>query len=385
MDCTSCAPARPDRPHTFLAHEYIACDGCGGRHEARVVLRDGAVFHLLLCPKCGQRETRVHDDAEAYVREFVARARPEDPSSHVWKQTTSTCPKLPDPGARPTSSSADGRVYFAKDCRAVRPVGGAGVRGRRVLRARLRLRARRHRAGGVARHRRQRLPHRLRHLRRSRAAHLPADHRDHRSLQPRVPGLHRRQPVLDAPGARDLREDDRRPGRGARATCESVALSGGEPTSHPQLLELLEDRRPPRDPPRGGHHQRPAPRRATARSPRRSRTAACTSACSSTASRPTSTSASAARTSPRRRPRRSPRCASSICRPSSSSSPPAASTSTRSARRSSCWSRSRTSSRSTSSRWRTPARAAARSSTTRWIASPSPASSARWISSPAGG
>ena len=60
--------------------------------------------------------------------------------------------------------------------------------------------------------------------------------------------------------------------------CESIALSGGEPTSHPRHPRAHRHRQPRRDRARRGHHQRPAPRHAIARSPRRSSSAAPTSA-----------------------------------------------------------------------------------------------------------
>ena len=41
--------------------------------------------------------------------------------------------------------------------------------------------------------------------------------------------------------------------------CESVALSGGEPTSHPRILELIDVANRRGDRPGGGDHQRPAP------------------------------------------------------------------------------------------------------------------------------
>lgn len=237
MDCTSCAPARPDRPHTFLAHEYIACDGCGGRHEARVVLRDGAVFHLLLCPKCGQRETQVHDDAEAYVREFVARARPEDPSSHVWKQTTSTCPKCL------MLVEADvvmrgGRVYFAKDCRRCGPSEAlvsedAAYYARAYAFARAGTEPVEFRGtvdkgcptdcGTCGDHEQHTC--------------LPIiEITDHCNLECPVCIVDNQYSTHLAPATFAKMIDGL---VAAEGICESVALSGGEPTSHPQLLELI--------------------------------------------------------------------------------------------------------------------------------------------------
>ena len=118
MECQSCAPAiRKDKPHTFLMHEMSACPTCAAPVEARVVARDGKIVHLLFCAACGQSERAVHDDATAYMADFVARgqAAVRAPGEQLLKQTTSTCPKclkllVCDVVAR------DGKVFFKKIC-----------------------------------------------------------------------------------------------------------------------------------------------------------------------------------------------------------------------------------------------------------------------------
>src|SRR5688500_18026299 len=51
MECSSCSPTpvRKDRPHTFFMHEMSRCPTCAQPIEARVVLRDDDVVHLLHC------------------------------------------------------------------------------------------------------------------------------------------------------------------------------------------------------------------------------------------------------------------------------------------------------------------------------------------------
>ncbi|MBK9032723.1 MAG: radical SAM protein [Myxococcales bacterium] len=237
MECTTCAPGRVDRPHTFLAHEYVACDGCGARHEARVVLRDGAVFHLLLCPTCGQRETKVHDDADAYVREFVARPAPEELTGHVWKHTTSTCPSCLALVEAEVVIRA-GKVYFAKDCRACGP-SEALVSEDAAYYAR---------AYAFARAGTEPLE-----FRGTVAQGCPTDcgtcgdHEqhtclpiieitDHCNLECPVCIVDNQYSTHLAPATFAKMIDGL---VAAEGQCESVALSGGEPTSHPQLLELI--------------------------------------------------------------------------------------------------------------------------------------------------
>ena len=79
---------RPDRPHTFFCHQMSSCAECDAPIEGRVVLREGAVFNLVHCPGCGQSERLLHSDSSVWVAQFLDRAR----SARVFKQTTSTCP-----------------------------------------------------------------------------------------------------------------------------------------------------------------------------------------------------------------------------------------------------------------------------------------------------
>jgi uncharacterized radical SAM superfamily Fe-S cluster-containing enzyme len=119
MDCTSCTttPVRADKPHTFFAHERSACPTCDAPIEARVVLRGRDVVQLLHCTACGPRERHVSDDADAWVRSFLARGRVPDGvvGDHLFKHTTSTCPGcLALVEARVVIRK--GEVYFLKDC-----------------------------------------------------------------------------------------------------------------------------------------------------------------------------------------------------------------------------------------------------------------------------
>lgn len=119
MECTSCGPAaaRQDRPHTFFMHEMAVCPSCTKPIESRVVLREGAVVRLIHCQQCGPSEQAVAPDATTYVADFVARG--EAPQGHqgdyFLKHTTSTCP-----GCLALISAQvvirDEKVYFVKHC-----------------------------------------------------------------------------------------------------------------------------------------------------------------------------------------------------------------------------------------------------------------------------
>ena len=122
-ECASCGTHfidRPDRPHTFFAHQQTACPQCGVEVEGRVVLRGGQAVMLTRCAACGhQGDWTLHEDRAEFVREFVARGQVpagQEQADHVFKQTTSTCPEcmalvLADVVIR------DGQVYFLKSCR----------------------------------------------------------------------------------------------------------------------------------------------------------------------------------------------------------------------------------------------------------------------------
>ena len=124
MECTSCGPVadRRDRPHTFMLHEPSTCPGCGEPVEARVVTRDGEVVALLRCPACGPSESVVSGDAAAWLAALLARGVvPEGfEGDHVFKQTTSTCPGCLALLEVDVVIRA-GKVYFKKACPACGP------------------------------------------------------------------------------------------------------------------------------------------------------------------------------------------------------------------------------------------------------------------------
>jgi 7,8-dihydro-6-hydroxymethylpterin dimethyltransferase len=121
MECTTCGPveARVDRPHTFMMHEMASCPSCSGAVEARAVIRGTQAVHLMLCSTCGPSERVVSEDAKGFIDAFLARGEvPEGMvGDHFFKDTTSTCPVclklLPAKVV-----IRDGKVYFLKDCAA---------------------------------------------------------------------------------------------------------------------------------------------------------------------------------------------------------------------------------------------------------------------------
>ena len=244
MDCTSCdassgLPARQDKPHTFFAHEKSSCPDCDAPIEARVVLRDGGVDQLLLCPTCGARERHVSDDAAAWVKSFLARGIAPDGlvGDHLFKHTTSTCPQcLALVEAQVVIRK--GAVYFLKDCVRCGPSealvsedASYYVKAYSFARAGtepLKFR-------GTVEH------------------GCPTDcgtcddHEQHTCL-----------PIVEVTDHCNLEcpicivdnqySNHMDPATFAKiidglveaeGSCESVALSGGEPTSHPQILELI--------------------------------------------------------------------------------------------------------------------------------------------------
>ena len=152
MECTTCVPpsGRRDKPHTFFAHEFTTCGGCGAALEGRVVLRDGDVVMLKLCPACGPTEDRSRPTPRPGwpPSSRAARSRTDSPGDHLFKHTTSTCPTCLALVAADVVIRA-GRVYFKKACATCGPSEALVSEDAALLRARLRLRARRHRAAQV--------------------------------------------------------------------------------------------------------------------------------------------------------------------------------------------------------------------------------------------
>lgn len=242
MDCTTCRwpPERRDRPHTFFAHEMSRCDGCGESIEARIVLRDGAVFALKHCSRCGPSEERVADDGERYVQAFLARgvAAGGQGDEHLFKHTTSTCPScLSLIDARVVIR--EDRVYFDKACPDCGP-------SRALV-----SESAQHYVGAYAFAQAGTEPLRF-------AARVDrgcpddcgtcADHEQHTCL-----------PIIEVTDHCNLEcpiclVDNRSSNHitleqframidrlvRAEGVIEAVALSGGEPTSHPQFFDLLE-------------------------------------------------------------------------------------------------------------------------------------------------
>lgn len=119
MDCTTCSPltTRQDRLHTFLKHEGSSCGTCGVAVEARIVLRDDQVWALRHCVTCGHTEEKVADDAKAYMATFLASGRlAPGAKERVFKHTTSTCPTCLALLDVEVVVRDDNKVYFVKDC-----------------------------------------------------------------------------------------------------------------------------------------------------------------------------------------------------------------------------------------------------------------------------
>lgn len=234
MECTSCEPGvRVDKPHTFFAHEQTTCLGCDAAVEGRMVLRDGGVTCLIHCPTCGPTERAVASDGPAWVAAFLARGQHEG----VFKHTTSTCP-----GCLALIDAAvtirGGRVYFVKECAKCGP-SEALVSEDAAYYVNAYAFAR---AGTEPLIFRNEVKHGC-----PTDCGTCGDHEQHTCL-----------PIVEITDHCNLecpicivnnqyskhmtRESFQRIVDGlvaAEGTCESIALSGGEPTSHPQLLELI--------------------------------------------------------------------------------------------------------------------------------------------------
>ena len=87
--------------------------------------------------------------------------------------------------------------------------------------------------------------------------------RDQRGLQPDLPGVLRRTPRRARTRHRSLAEVERMLDAlvASEGEPDLVQISGGEPTIHPQIFEILDGRAAPPDPPRHAQHQRHPHRR----------------------------------------------------------------------------------------------------------------------------
>ncbi len=245
MEPRDCGPGcgepgiRPDRPHTFFVHEMGACPACEAPIEGRVVFRDGAVVMLLRCLDCGPQERLVSADAEAWRAEFIAKGVVPEGHEGDWlfKRTTSTCPScmtlLPADVV-----IEDGRVYFQKDCAACGPSRALVAEDVDYY-----VRAYDYARAGTE----PLVFHQEAKLGCPTDCGTCTDHEqhtclpivevtDHCNLECPICIVDNQHSTHLSPEAFSGIIDTlvEREGR-----CESVAISGGEPTSHPQLLELV--------------------------------------------------------------------------------------------------------------------------------------------------
>lgn len=241
MECTSCAPTpgRKDKPHTFLLHQLSRCGKCQAPIEARVVLRQGQAVALKFCPDCGQTEEVLNADANAFVQELLARGTvPEGlDGDHTFKTTTSVCPTClalvhADVVIR------DEKVFFKKTCPTCGPSEALVSEDARYYVS----------AYGYARAGTEPL------VFASKVEHgCPTDcgtcndHEQHTCL-PIVEvtdhcNLECPVCIVNNQYSNHLSLDDFRQIIDTlvrnEGQLESVALSGGEPTSHPQILDLV--------------------------------------------------------------------------------------------------------------------------------------------------
>lgn len=242
MECSSCAPTprRQDRPHTFIMHEMSSCPCCSSPIEARVVLRDGQGFFLKHCAECGPSEELISTDAKAYLDAFLARGevRVGTTGDHLFKHTTSTCPGCLELIPAKVVIRA-GEVFFLKTCAKCGPSEALVSEDAK------------HYVGAYAFARAGTKPLKF-------AAEVkhgcPADcgtcsdHEqhtclpiveitDHCNLECPICIVNNRYAnhISIAAFGKIVETMIQNEGQ-----CESIALSGGEPTSHPRLLELID-------------------------------------------------------------------------------------------------------------------------------------------------
>ncbi|HEY3448913.1 MAG TPA: radical SAM protein [Myxococcales bacterium] len=241
MKCASCGPAthgRKDRSHVYLKQEPSSCSKCGARIEVRTVLKAGEVYRLRHCPACGPSEEKISGDAKAYLDDFLAQGAARDGAPRTFKTTTAACAQcLELVDAKVVLES--GKVYLSKACpkcgpsKALVSEDAAWYVG----------------AYGFSRAGSQPMK-----LSKTPAKGCPqdcglcGDHEQHTCV-PIVEvtdhcNLACPVCLVDNSQAHHLAVDDfRRIVDGLVASeglLESIAISGGEPTSHPQILELID-------------------------------------------------------------------------------------------------------------------------------------------------
>jgi hypothetical protein len=97
---------RPPTRHVYYSMTKSLCGTCKGAVDAKIQLRDGAVWFDKFCPAHGHQEVLVSSDAEWYLDclSFVA---PNTPPSRVMKEVREGCPF--DCGACPSHQQ---KVYL---------------------------------------------------------------------------------------------------------------------------------------------------------------------------------------------------------------------------------------------------------------------------------
>ncbi|MGC4117229.1 MAG: radical SAM protein [Myxococcales bacterium] len=242
MKCASCGPAthgRKDRPHVYLKQEPTTCSKCGARIEVRTVLRAGEVFRLKHCATCGPSEEKVAGDAKAYLDDFLAQGATNDGAARTFKTTTAACAKcLELIDAKVVLEG--GKVYLAKTC----PKCGQS-------KALVSEDASWY-VGAYAYSRAGSQPHQAARKQEKGCPQdcgLCTEHEQHTCVPIIEVTDHCNLAcpicLVDNSQAHHLkREELKRIIDGLIANeglLESLALSGGEPTSHPQILELIDE------------------------------------------------------------------------------------------------------------------------------------------------
>ncbi|MBA2543760.1 MAG: radical SAM protein [Deltaproteobacteria bacterium] len=238
---------RVDRPHLFFAHQFDTCPGCEMKIEARVVFRDGQAVHLLHCTACGPQERLLGVDQKTYVQAFLERGKVPDGmvGDHLFKTTTSTCPgclALVEAQVVIRTVKVNGvgekRVFFLKDCTRCGPSEALVSEDAAYY----------VKAYAFAREGTEPLKFR------SEVEHgCPTDcgtcddHEQHTCL-PIVEvtdHCNLECPICIVDNQYSTHMDPETFAKivqglvEAEGTCESLAISGGEPTSHPKILELI--------------------------------------------------------------------------------------------------------------------------------------------------